>query len=238
MSLNSHLISHGYKPTLQNNFNKYHRELKRILGTEKYNNFREAFSSNMYTGSQIFNTFINGDEELFKTVMSSQISYSLETFEFILNLIDARQPESILEFGGADGWACDYIMKHNSAKECTVIDLFDSFKNTPSTITHLQGDGYNYEFGKKFDFIFSLFGVESYDNERFIDFLKNNLKDGGFAAYTLKISDKTNLKELFKMICEAGLYFNPELSTLLNLDGRLLPIIVLHKIGSVSKPGE
>ena len=119
LTIKKHLKSYGYN--LNYSFDDYlmTKDLKKYLGGKKFNEFwnyadnmRDQFGDEEI--EEIIQDYIRDDIKHHKILLSGQIGISVEILNQIIHSINAgceNKSTSVLELGGFDGWASDYLNK-------------------------------------------------------------------------------------------------------------------------------
>ena len=136
--------------------------------------------------------FIGEDEVFFKTVISMQIQNSADLFQEILTSINELEiePKRVLELGGANGWATDYLKKYvfSELEMAVVVDSFPAWTPIAKDIDLVALDYFSYNPEVKFDFIFSILGYSTRNHSAFVEKAISVLEDGGYLILALRIA--------------------------------------------------
>ena len=250
-SLNKHLQEFGFKPELSHSIdptgkkeNLFCKNLYKLLGPYRYEEFfRVQESSDGEHSEHKMMKFIGGDESLFKLLLSAQIDISEQMFQEMLGIIKRCKitPNRILEFGGANGWASDYLINYvfGQVEESVVVDSFPNWSLVNPEIKIYSEDYFDYKTETKFDLIFSILGYSAEDYTSFLEKAISFLSDDGVLILGLRISSEQSyqkaLAAIFKSECHLDLWGSKRIT----VGNEKFPILTIKKgKGKFSKNDE
>lgn len=236
-SIKNHLQDFGFNTELswstscirkkEGNFRK---TLQQYLGPSRYKEYLKIQES--FDELSIMK-FIGEDEALFRLLLSCQIEISEEIFQEILNTVKQIriQPKRILELGGANGWACDYLMNYvfDQVDEAVVVDSFQNWKAVNQDIKILADDYFAFQSEKKFDFIFSILGYSTEDYSYFLKKAISLLDDNGFMFLGLRIPSEKKYEDALTAIYESGCILDQKFSKRVKVGNEQFPMLVIRK---------
>ena len=247
-SLKKHLQEFGFKPELSHSIDPtgkkeklFHKNLYKSLGSFRYEEYCRVQDS--YYGEQSMMKFIGGDESLFKFLLSAQIDISEQMFQEMLGIIKSSKinPYRILEFGGANGWASDYLINYvfGQVEESVVVDSFPNWSPINPEIKIHSEDYFDYKTETKFDLIFSILGYSAEDYTSFLEKAISFLSEDGVLILGLRISSEQSyqkaLAAIFKSECHLDLWGSKRIK----VGNEKFPILTIKKgKGKLSKNDE
>ncbi|MCS5488904.1 class I SAM-dependent methyltransferase [Algoriphagus limi] len=240
-SLRKHLQDFGFKTELSWSVDptgkkeeKFHKALKQLLGPLRYDEYlilQESFAGP--EDEEKMMKFIEGDESLFKLLLSAQIDISEGIFQEILSIVKELriQPNRILELGGANGWACNYLMNHvfDQSQEVVVVDNFPNWKSVNPEIEIVSSDYFSFHSEKKFDFIFSILGYSTNNYTAFLEKAISLLSEDGYLILGLRISGEKKYQEALEAIYGSGCYVELLGCKRLKVGNEMFPILTIRK---------
>jgi hypothetical protein len=167
MPLNTFLRQLDFHPEFCVNHDQYIHEIQSHLGKEQGDKFLKKIDSMNKRGTfseEKLTKMIDSDVKLLKLVFSTQIQISSDFLENMIPLIEANEnkPESVLELGGANGWALAYLKKKfDSLSECHLVDSNPTWGVVDPIIQVFWQDYAEYAPTQKFDLIISILGVKN-----------------------------------------------------------------------------
>ena len=231
VNVDSLLRKYEYNPELSDGIlNKYEEKLFRYLGQEKYIEFSEL--RQFHGPEELITNYIGSDIKLLKLVFSSQIKISKTILENILEKLKKLKPtiNSILELGGADAWALDYLSKsYISANRLINLEKNPIWKNKNEQIHQVNKDYIDYQSENKFDLIFSILGAPISNITALLNCVKNNLDDNGICIVGIRIPNENQFIELIENLSDFGLSINKSLSNRISVNNEKLTVLCLKK---------
>jgi len=219
MNIKTHLKKYGYHLELSKDLDLYERKLIKYLSEERYENIcklREDMQDGVLeyrvSPEEPMEQFIGEDVKLYKIILSSQITASIAILKVIESLFrkSTMKVKNILDLGGADGWAADYLsktFKWNS--KITVVDKYKYWKSNEKSIQIIHEDYGHFKVSNKFDLIISIFGTSPFLLENFLKCIKRSLSPEGMAFVSLRISDENDFRLFQDELIKNNLDFHP-----------------------------
>jgi len=237
-SLNKHLQEFGFKPELSHSIDStgkkeelFHKNLYRFLGVYRYEEYRRILES--YDNEQSMMKFIGGDESLFKFLLSAQIDISEQMFQEMLGIIKRSKinPYRILEFGGANGWASDYLINYvfGHVEESIVVDSFSNWSPVNPEIKIYSEDYFDYKTETKFDLIFSILGYSAKDYSPFLEKAISFLSDDGVLILGLRIGSEQSYRKALNTIYKSECHIDMDGSRRITVGNEKFPILSIKK---------
>ncbi len=197
IEIEKHLKKYGYNLDYSYNDFECSIALKNELGGAEYKKFwksvKEYESTKGYSGLEShIRTYLDKHPKAIKILLSGQIAISVEILKVIIqNLKEdflTQKFDRYLELGGGDGWASDYLTNMFPAiNEIEVVDInYDQNKKNQKVI--LRKAHYK-EFHSiyKYDFIYSILGIDFLEIDELVQCLKNNVNNNGIIYLGLRI---------------------------------------------------
>lgn len=234
MNLESYIRKYGYRPDYSTNDpykTKYEKALLQYLGEERYLEFNEIRDTPKVDESIIME-FIGDDVNLLKLILSSQIKISLKYLEEMITIINFKKlkPQNILDLGGGDGWASDYLnetFKWNA--DVTIVDKYESWSviNPKSKLVNCEYS--DFKQNEKYDLVISILGINLLYKEQLLNCIYENLNENGTCIIGLRIGDEIDFQDFIRLICDLG--FEVEINNSYRIEalGEKMPIITLKK---------
>lgn len=247
-SLNKHLQEFGFKPELSRSIdptgkkNKlFNKSLQNFLGPYRYKKYCRL--QEFYSDELSMMKFIAGDEALFKFLLSAQIDISEQMFQEMLGIIQRSKinPNRILEFGGANGWAIDYLIKYmfGEVEESVVVDSFPNWSPINPQIKIHSEDYFDYITETKFDLIFSILGYSAKDYSSFLEKAISFLSDDGVLILGLRIGTEQTYQKALEAIYKSECHLDLGSSKRIIVGNEKFPILTIKKgKGKFSKNDE
>ena len=237
-SLNKHLQEFGFKPDLSHSIDPtgkkeklFHKNLYKSLGSFRYEEYCRVQDS--YDGEQSMMKFIGGDESLFKFLLSAQIDISEQMFQEMLGIIKSSKinPYRILEFGGANGWASDYLINYvfGQVEESVVVDSFPNWSPINPEIKIHSEDYFDYKTETKFDLIFSILGYSAEDYTFFLEKAISFLSDDGVLILGLRIGTEQSYQKALEVIFKSECHLDLDGSKRIIVGKEKFPILTIKK---------
>jgi len=213
---------------------KFYKNLRQYLGDFRFEEYLNLQDSQIGPDAEFkMMKFIAEDETLFKLLLSFQIGISEEIFKEIITIIKKLDlhPKRVLELGGANGWAVDYLDQYvfGSDQELVVVDSFSNWTPISKGINLVSSDYFSFQSDKRFDLIFSILG---FSNEDFSDFLNKAislLSDDGWLILGLRISSEKSFEKVLTSIYDSGCHLKLEFSERIRVGQEQFPILVIEK---------
>ncbi len=234
MNLESYIRKYGYRPdySIDDPFKtKYEKALLQYLGEERYLEFNDLRDLPMVDESIVMN-FIGEDVNLLKLVLSSQIKISLKFLEEMNSILKNKKikPKFILDLGGGDGWASDYLnetFKWNA--EATIIDKYESWKvfNPKSILINCDYSDFKSEI--KYELAISILGASLSHFEKLLECAYSSLVESGTFLVGVRIGNEIDYQNAIKLISEVGFIVDTQNSYKIESLGERLPLLTLKK---------
>lgn len=229
MKLNKYIDKLGYKSNLSDGeFLKFEKALLKYLQNDDYEKFchlRETASS-----EEEITKFIGDDLDLLRLVLSAQIKISITLTERIVYYLKNKkfQPKSILDLGGAEGWAANFIS--DQLKTDSLINVVEKNNIFPAfneeTIIH--NTTYElYKSNTKHDLIISILGAPFEKLEELISCISKALNKNGMVFLGLRIASVSDYIKTIDIANSNNLIFNSELSERIKIFNENIPLICL-----------
>ncbi len=240
MTINSYLRKNGYRPELSDGiYDKYEKAIASYLKETNYNEFcdlREYASCE----EEILD-FIGDDERFLKIVFSAQIQISICILEKIISVIKNRpeSPNQILDLGGADGWAINYLNESLNLKcPLTVVDLNNRWNLVNDNITLVNKTYSEFKNETKFDLIISILGASNDNLIELFTCIKHSISNKGMALVGLRIASDYQYTKALEIADSLGLRITPDLSSKLKIFDEQIPFIALERSTTKLKQSE
>jgi hypothetical protein len=247
-SLNKHLQEFGFKPELSHSIDPtgkkeklFEKSLHKFLGPHRYEEYCRVQES--YSDELSMMKFIAGDEALFKFLLSAQIDISEQMFQEVLGVINRYKimPSRILELGGANGWASDYLINYvfGQVEESVVVDSFPNWDPVNPEIKIHSEDYFDYKTETKFDLIFSILGYSAKDYSPFLEKAISFLSDDGVLILGLRIGTEQTYQKALEAIYKSECHLDLGSSKRITVGNEKFPILTIKKgKGKFSKNDE
>jgi len=208
--INDHLMKYGYNLQYSLDDNLCSEALINHLGKKGYKkfwNFVLKFANKNGTEGieQVIRDYIGTDSQHLKILLSGQILISVMILEGIISSMQElkfqkNQELQILELGGYEGWAADYI--NCNEFNSSFIDVIDSNYNGPNANTNLRLIQTKYETfnsEKKYDVVFSILGIHHTKIKILFDCIDRNTTKDSVILLGLRVdkSDYIDVVDLF-----------------------------------------
>ena len=195
--INEHLHSYGYNLIYSFNDEYCTKALFEHLGKGAYMKFwkqvnQYASKNDLSTVEKYIRTLIGKDTKHLKILISGQIAISVAILQQVMDNLDNAlgnsKELSILELGGYDGWASDYLNKKlNIPSNIDVVDRESKVKSKNENVRLIEDDYNSYRSESKYDVVFSILGAPAEDLSDLINCITSNIKDNGIAYLGLRI---------------------------------------------------
>lgn len=196
MEVKNLLKTYGYDLSYSLDDNRCTKALKKHLGNEKFIefwNFVDSMVALFGEGDieKIIRDRVGNDIKHLKILLSGQIIISVKLIQSIIKsikTINLNDSMRILELGGSDGWAAEYVYK--SIQVNSIIDVVDLNQlgcSSKENIQLINSDYNDYISIKKYDIVYSVLGV-SYNNiDSLLNCIKTNISPVGYLYLGLRI---------------------------------------------------
>ncbi len=234
MNIESYIRKYGYKPEYCTNdpeMPKYEKALLEYLGIDKYRIFNELRDEPKIEESKIME-FVQNDVNLLRMILSSQIKISTKILDGIREIIHELKlkPDNILELGGADGWAADYLSDFFKWKiKKTIVDSFKSWEPVKENTLIIHKNYFEFKSQEKFDLIISLLGSNLVRIEELIDCILLNLTETGTAIISIRIPSETDYFHFIELCFKKKLEILNDFSFRISSQNQKIPILTLKK---------
>ena len=231
MKINNYLNKLGYRPDLSDGvYDKYEKVLHKYLKDIRYQQFCSLRESGT-TEEDIIN-FIGNDLRLLKLVSSGQLKISIVILEEIINTIRELDinPINILDLGGSDGWACNYLFKHlNLDSSLTVVDKNTMYDAVSENIEITNADYSRYVNKDGHDLIISILGAPYHNLSDLYKCISQSLTENGKALLGLRISSISDYLESISIANSFNLKYEVDYSKRLQIFDEHIPFICITK---------
>jgi hypothetical protein len=237
-SLSKHLQEFGFKSELSHSVDPtgkreklFHKNLYKLLGSYRYEEYCRLQDS--YVDELSMMKFIGGDESLFKFLLSAQIEISEQMFQEMLGVIKRNKimPSRILELGGANGWASDYLINYvfGKVEESVVVDSFPNWSPVNAQIKIHSEDYFVFKTESKFDLIFSILGYSADDYTSFLEKAISFLSDDGVLILGLRIGTEQSYQKALDAIFKYECHLDLDGSKRISVGNEKFPILTIKK---------
>ncbi len=191
-----HLKKYGYRIDFSFNDDLCTDYLMRYLGEDGYFNFWSHVEEmegriGIQNSEKIKRDYIGTDTKFLKILLSGQIAISAEILKIISSYMDRFDSNShfdVLELGGYDGWASDFLEnKYKPKMQFDVLDENILIMNLNPRLNYINSTYKDFKSSKKYDIIFSILGAPYFDVDELITCAKNNIKSGGELFLGLRV---------------------------------------------------
>jgi len=232
MKIKSILRKRGYRPDLSDNLDKYEANLSKYLGHERYHHFWDLRESIEQNESKIFD-FIGDDSRLLKLIFSGQIMSSATVLEGIndqLAKIADFNPKNLLDLGGSDGWASEYLMGRNSSIETSlVVDRCEIWRSPIDEIEIQNVEYSNFVPTSQYDLVISILGAPLSEASELLKVISDSLSELGYVFLALRIGTIELLKEFLEHLASLNLELMLSLSVKAYTANEAFPILCLRR---------
>lgn len=240
MNIKNHLRKYGYRPDLSDGIlDKYEDSLAKYLSSERYEEFyylRMNSTNNENHFMKVLN-FIGEDSKLLRLALSSQLSISISLLQKVVDVIKVSKiiPKRVLELGGADGWALDYIdKKFNWSSELVNVEKYDKWVPKSKKITQLPISYAQFYDEHKYDLIFGILSCEAREVKDLIECISKHIDKGGIVCLGLRIAHDRYYREFIDLAIANGLSFDLNYCESIQVYDEGIPFMVLRKKTSVN----
>ncbi len=243
MNIESYIRKYGYKPeycTADPEMVKYEKALLEYLGKDKYNLLNKLRLEPKITEIKIME-FVQNDAILLRMMLSSQIKISIKILEGIKDIIHKLKikPQNILDLGGAEGWAADYLNDFFKWKiNKKIVDNFHSWIPINENTEIIHSNYNDYKSQEKFELIISILGANLVHAKELLECINSNLSEKGIAIIGLRISGEIEFYQFVENCIESGLEIKNNFSFRINAMDQSIPIITLLKSNSQRSKNE
>ena len=194
--ISKHLKKYGYHLEFSYDDMLCSKYLKKYLGVKKYYNFWnhvEEMESlyGEHHSEKIKRDYIGSDTQFLKILLSGQIAISVEILNEIISFLDKIDSNSyleVLELGGYDGWASDFLEKRYKPRmQLDVLDENILIMNLNPRLNYINSTYKDFRSSKKYDIIFSILGAPYSNVDELITCAKENIKSGGELFLGLRV---------------------------------------------------
>jgi hypothetical protein len=195
--INEHLRSYGYNLIYSYNDDYCSNALLEHLGKGAYLKYGKkviqyAEKNGVENVENYVRSLIGKDTKHLKILISGQIAISVAILQQVIdnlnNALGNRTELSILELGGYDGWASDYLNKKlNISSKIDVVDRESKVQSKNENVRLIEDDYNSYRSESKYDVVFSILGAPAGDLSDLISCITSNIKDNGIAYLGLRI---------------------------------------------------
>jgi len=197
-SVYEHLKKYGYDLQYSMDDDLCTEALLNHLGRKKYFKFwNYVFRHQEKHGTEgvekAIRDYIGNDEKHLKILLSGQILISVKILEAIIDVIRdlhliERESINILELGGFDGWASDYLNSYviKNAK-LDIVDLESPNAHSNPNIGMIRSSYSAFNSNKKYDVVFSILGIELSKFDEMLDCLVRNTESESLVFLGLRV---------------------------------------------------
>ncbi len=222
----------SWEPELSADLDKHEDKLLEHLGKEKYSLFWDLRHSENRSEDNTFN-FIGEDQKLLRLIFSSQINSSISLSEYIFKVAHSKLAgsTSVLELGGADGWALDFLQKkYLNLSNLVNVEFRTIWQKLNGKINQIHCTYNDFISPDKFDIVFSILGAPLSGSDELLNCVAKYLKPDGYAFLALRISTDKYFNEIVDKIYDRDLSILPTSSSMVNCGKERIPVIcVLNK---------
>ncbi len=197
-SIYEHLKRYGYDLQYSMDDDLCSEALMSHLGRKKYSKFWKYVDSYHQTHGtngieKAIRDYIGNDEKHLKILLSGQILISVKILEAIIDVIRdlhliGRESINILELGGFDGWASDYLNRYVIKKaKIDIVDLESPNSHSNPNIGMIRSSYSEFNSNKKYDVVFSILGIELSKFEEMLDCMIRNTECGSLVFLGLRV---------------------------------------------------
>jgi len=194
--IKDHLKKYGYYLNYSFDDNECSNALLRLLGKSEYKMFwklvdEASINKNIDTEQFIRNYFVKNPKAI-KILTSGQIAISVSILESIIKniledieYIDIRR---VLELGGSDGWAADFLLQNISKiQKIDIVDKNYENKKLNTKIEIFKNNYADFESAEKYDLIFSILGAPALMLDEMINCLNKNVLNNTIIYIALRL---------------------------------------------------
>ncbi len=194
--INEHLKNYGYNLIYSFNDEYCSEALLKHLGKGGFKKFWKEVDKcvSNYGESEVekyIRKLIGGDTVHLKILLSGQIAISVVILESIINEISndfvGNENLKLLELGGYDGWASDYLSKQININKIDVVDLDSSINQKNSKVFLIESNYSDYRPIEKYDIVFSILGAAEKDFDILLGCIASNIKPNGKVYLGIRI---------------------------------------------------
>ena len=192
-----HLRKYGYNINYSFDDMECSNELQRNLGNKKYKEYLKSVDQYVKNNpgalgvEQHIRDYFKNNQKGLKIIISGTIAISVSMLEFIMDSISQEITSNniykILELGGGDGWAADYILSKLALE--TNIDVVDrnyEIKNKNNQVNIIHKDYVDFETNIKYDIVYSILGIEFQQVNLLIECMVKVTKSGSLVLVGLR----------------------------------------------------
>ena len=197
MEIEQHLKKYGYNIKYSYDDTYCTNSFEKVLGKSEYNKFWKmvdlhAQKNNQQDVEQYIRDYLKNNIRALKILIGGQILISVKILEslilFITNEYKGNTIKRVLDLGGSDGWSADYLQLRIPSIE--LIDVVD--KNYVQDVKNIKINQINKDYSEfisleKYDFIYSILGIEFDYIEVLIESILKNIKNNGLIYLGLRI---------------------------------------------------
>lgn len=240
MKISNYLNKLGYRPDLSDGvYDKYEKVLHKYLKDIRYQQFCSLRES-AFEEEDIIN-FIGDDVRLLKLVSSGQLKISIAILEEIISLIRELDlnPVNILDLGGSDGWACDYLIRHlNLNSSAKVIDKNNIYESVSKNIQITNIDYSSYVNKDGHDLIISILGAPYENISDLYGCISRSLSENGKAFLGLRIASISDYVKSISIANSFNLKYEIDYSNRLKIFDEHIPFICITKSNQAQTDNE
>jgi phospholipid N-methyltransferase len=242
--IEKHLRKYGYNINYSFDDMECSNELQRNLGNKKYKEYIKSVDQYVnnnpgaYGVEQHIRDFFKDNQKGLKIIISGTIAISVSMLEVIMDYISQEISSSsvnqILELGGGDGWAADYILSKLGLEiNIDVVDKNYDLKNKNSQVNIIQRDYLDFEAKNKYDIVYSILGIEFERATTLIECINRTTNSGSLVLIGLRAQPINYKKFQDNMKMSGFIPFAKEIVRVyvnLDLGPETLPLFIFKKM--------
>jgi hypothetical protein len=197
MDVKNLLKKYGYDLSYSMNDNLCAKALKKHLGNAKFNEFWNYVTEleEAETEEKDFEVrireYIGNDIKHLKILLSGQIIISVKLIQSIIKsikTINLNDTLRILELGGSDGWAAEFVYKSIQVNPIIeVVDLNQLGGSSKENIKLINSNYNDFTSVNKYDIVYSVLGSSYKDIDILLNCINRNIATGGYVYLGLRI---------------------------------------------------
>jgi len=196
MDVKNLLKTYGYDLSYSFDDNRCAKALKKHLGNAKFNEFWNYVDSIIsHFGEEDVEVrireYIGNDIKHLKILLSGQIIISVKLIQTIIKsikTINLNDTLRILELGGSDGWAAEYVYKSIQVNPIIeVVDLNQLSGSSKENIKLINSNYNDFTSVNKYDIVYSVLGTSYKDIDILLNCINRNIATGGYVYLGLRI---------------------------------------------------
>ena len=196
MEVKNLLKTYGYDLSYSFDDNRCTKALKKHLGNEKFSEFWNFVDSMVALfgegdSEKIIRDRVGNDIKHLKILLSGQIIISVKLIQSIIKsikTINLNDTLRILELGGSDGWAAEFVYKSIQVNPIIeVVDLNQLGGSSKENIKLINSNYNDFTSVNKYDIVYSVLGSSYKDIDILLNCINRNIATGGYVYLGLRI---------------------------------------------------